>query len=102
VNLVFFINEEEVSRTGELRGDQVSDTISGVTVGLEKFKDNYDEITTALSGLFASNTEAHPAFEVGEIDVELGISATGKVGLWGNGIEATGLAKVNVKFVRRS
>lgn len=39
-------------------------------------------------------------FRAAEIELSLALSATGKVGLLGSGVEAEGCATVTVKFVR--
>ena len=98
--ITFIFNEAETSRFGDLRGGDANDGTTTLPVAIDALQKNFKDISESLSNLFDQTKSEEGGFGLQEVNVELGISATGKVGFLGSGVEASGVAKVNVKFVR--
>ncbi|WP_299919350.1 hypothetical protein [uncultured Roseobacter sp.] len=61
---------------------------------------NLDQLITSLRETFTKLDKEDETFSVSEIEVSVGVSASGKVGLLGTGVEAEGTASLTVKFQR--
>ncbi|WP_299501879.1 hypothetical protein [uncultured Roseobacter sp.] len=58
------------------------------------------EIICAVSPSFLQPEEEASELVVQEVEIEIAVTATGKVGLFGSGVEAEGAAKIKVKLGR--
>ncbi|MBV8580152.1 MAG: hypothetical protein JOZ86_05905 [Candidatus Eremiobacteraeota bacterium] len=72
------------------------------TVGVDAFIDNIGETTTALRRVFETQfTEAFGEYKLDEIEVDLEISADGKVGFLGSSVGVKGSSSFKLKFKRQ-
>jgi hypothetical protein len=63
---------------------------------------NVDAATTGLAELFASSfRKTFGDFELDEVEVNLKISADGKIGIVGSGVGVKGAGSMKLKFVRQ-
>ena len=58
------------------------------------------EIVQSLSPSFIEAENTSEGLSVQEVEIEIAVSAAGKVGLFGSGMEAKGAAKIKVKLGR--
>jgi hypothetical protein len=95
------------SRPAKLRDDrraaivpQIAQDVTEIT--LDAFQASIDNTTDALSTIFASAFEkAFGEFQLNKVEVDLEISADGKVGFMGSGIAIKGSSSLKLKFARR-
>jgi hypothetical protein len=71
-------------------------------VGLDLFSKNIDSATAALSHVFTSAFEkTFGDFQLNEVEVNLEISADGKVGFLGSGVGVKGSSSFTLRFTRK-
>jgi len=87
-----------VSQARTTRGGQ---TASWTEAEREDFLNSFKSVSESLAKMLAENEFPQSGFQMETVEVKLGISAKGKVGILGTGAEAAANASLTVTFKRR-
>ena len=68
----------------------------------EELATNLNELLSSFQKTIDTVGDRDGEMQVSQVQVSVGVSASGKVGLLGTGVEATGTASLSITFTRKS
>lgn len=71
-------------------------------IPIDGLKSQVDAVISGLDDLFAARADALKNYELAEFTVSLEVTASGKIGILGTGVETSGTGGIELTFRRKS